>query len=174
MALQKALLYRDQKESAQVANALLEFARALAEVEDLAEIQQRIVERTASVLNVREATLWLQDLKTGDVCGQAAWGLEGERRERAFTTRHPAEIAERFVDAPVPFMLFPEDHRDLPGFRESDERLWFALAPFRFDGGHIGFLVAGAPPDDPAWGELALKMLAGLADQAKLAIAGAR
>jgi diguanylate cyclase (GGDEF)-like protein len=174
MALQRALLYRDQQESAQVANALLEFARALAEVDDLDAIQERIVQRTARVLNVPEASLWLQDLSTGEVRVEAVWGLEGERRERAFAARYRADAAERFVDAPAPFILFPEDLRDQSSFHMAGEELWFAVAPFRFDGGRMGFLVAGAPPDDAAFNELALKMLAGLAHQAKLAIASAR
>jgi diguanylate cyclase (GGDEF)-like protein len=175
MALQRALLYRDQKENAQVASALLEFAQALVEVEDLAEIEQRIAERTARVLNLPESTLWLQDLETGEVRAEAVWGLDGEERARAFATRYTAQTAERFVDAPTPFLLFPEDYRDLPDFHDRGEKSWwFAVAPFRFDGGRMGFLIAGGPPEDPGFNELALKMLAGLADQAKLAIAGAR
>jgi GAF domain-containing protein len=174
MALQRALLYRDQKESAQVAGALLEFARALAEVEGLAGIEERIVDRAARVLNMPEATLWLQDLRTGDVQLEACSGLDGEMRARAFATRYTAETAERFVDEPAPFLLFPEDYRDLPGYHQHEENLWFAVAPFRFDGGRMGFLSAAAPAGDPGFNELALKMLAGLADQAKLAIARAR
>jgi GAF domain-containing protein len=175
MALQRALLFRDQKENAQVAGALLEFAQALAEVDDLGEIQQRIVERTARVLNFPESTLWLQDLETGEVRAEAVWGLDREQRARALATRYSAQTAERFVDAPTPFLLFPEDYRDLPDFHDPGEKSWwFAVAPFRFDGGRMGFLIAGAPPEDPGFNELALKMLAGLAHQAKLAIAGAR
>jgi len=49
----------------------------------------------------------------------------------------------------------------------------FGVAPFRFDGGRMGFLIAGAPSVEQ-FDDRTLKTLAGLADQAKLAIAGAR
>ena len=49
----------------------------------------------------------------------------------------------------------------------------FGVAPFRFDGGRMGFLIAGAPSAE-LFDDRKLKILAGLADQSKLAIAGAR
>ena len=43
------------------------------------------------------------------------------------------------------------------------------MAPFTLDGSRMGFLVAGAREGE-TFGELQLKMLAGLADQATLAL----
>ena len=171
MAMEKDLLYRDQREGAHVANALLEFAHVLAGADSVDDIYHRIVECTARTLDVPEVGLWLQDLDTGEVCIEAMWGFSDGHRERALATRYPADIATRFVDAPEPFVYLPEEHPDVPSARDADD-FRFAIAPFRFDGGRMGFLVAGAPRDVPI-AALTMKMLAGLADQAKLAIAGA-
>jgi diguanylate cyclase (GGDEF)-like protein len=173
-ALQKAILYRDQQESGHVAGAMLQFARALADAEGLDEIYERIVEHAASALEVPEGFLWLQDPATGEVCAEAVYGLEGSVRERALSLRYSREIAESFVDLPGPFVYLPEEHPDVPVVHDPGDDFRFGIAPFRFDGGRIGFLVAGAPSTVLAFDDLQLKMLAGLADQAKLAIASAR
>ena len=66
------------------------------------------------------------------------------------------------MDAPAPFLLFPEDYRGLPSYHDPDDDLWFAVAPFRFDGRPHGISRPGAPAGDPGFNQLALKMLAGL------------
>src|SRR5258708_18729388 len=55
MALQKSALYREQQESAQIASALLEFARALVEADG--DVHERIVEGAATILDVPETPL---------------------------------------------------------------------------------------------------------------------
>jgi len=172
MALQKALLYRDQQESAQVASALLEFARGLADADHRREIHQRIVDRAAHLLEVPEVSLWLQDPATGMIRAEAVWGLDGHLRERAFSTKYTPEVASRFVDAPAPFVFVPQEHPDVPKVHDDEDGFHFAVAPYRFDGERMGFLIAGAPMTT-RFDALKLKLLAGLADQAKLAIASA-
>lgn len=56
--------------------------------------------------------------------------------------------------------------------RDAGDAFRYGVAPFRFDG-RLGFVVAGAPESIP-FDQRKLQMLAGLADQAKLAIASAR
>jgi GAF domain-containing protein len=170
IALEKATLYHDQQESAHVANALLEFGRALAEGEELEEIYERIAERAAGMLGLERTSLWLQDPETGELAAVAVWGRAGEAREKILAQRYPAAIGERFADAPAPFVLTPEEYHDIPNGPAFGQGRHYAVAPFRFDGGRMGFLLAAADQFDG----LQLKLLAGLADQAKLAIAGAR
>jgi GAF domain-containing protein len=172
MALQKALLYRDQQESAQVASGLLEFARGLSDADRQHEIYERIVERAAHLLEVPEVSLWLQELDSGVISAVAVWGLDDELRERAFATTYTAEVASRFVDEPAPFVFVPREHPDVPKVHDDEDGFHFAVAPYRFDGERMGFLIAGAP-QTTRFDALKLKMLAGLADQAKLAIASA-
>ncbi len=172
MALQKAVLFREQHDNAQLANALLEFGRVVGGTDDLEEIYQRIVGQTALMLDLPEATLWLQDLETGDTCVEAMFGLSDAHRERALQTRYPVETARRYVDRSEPFVFVPSDHPGVSNIHDSDDGFVFGVAPFRFDGGRMGFLIAGAPGAD-RFDDRKLKILAGLADQSKLAIAGA-
>jgi diguanylate cyclase (GGDEF)-like protein len=173
MALQKAMLYREQQENAHVANALLEFGRVVGGTDDLAEIYERIVRQTALMLDLPEASLWLQDLKTGDTCVEAMYGFRDEHRERARATRYPVEVSTRYVDAAEPILFVPDEHPGVSTIHDPDDGFVFGVAPFRFDGGRMGFLIAGAPSVE-RFDDRTMKTLAGLADQAKLAIAGAR
>jgi diguanylate cyclase (GGDEF)-like protein len=173
MAIQKALLYREQREIAQVANALLEFGRTVSRTDEVEDIYGRIVEQTATILAVPEASLWLQDLETGDTIVEAMWGFSNEMQEKAFGTRYGVETAASYVDATAPFVFVPAEHPGVETIHDPQDGFVFGIAPFRFDGGRMGFLIAGAP-GERGFDELTLKMLAGLADQSKLAIAGAR
>jgi diguanylate cyclase (GGDEF)-like protein len=170
MALQKSALYREQQESAYVANALLSFSRALVRADGPPRLYERIVELTASTLGVPEASLWLQNPPGGDVVAAAVFGMSEENRERALSIRYPPEVASRFADAPEPFVYVPEQHPDVPSSRAGTDDFLYAIAPFRFDCGRMGFLIAGTPASGGGFDELKLKVLAGLGDQAKLAI----
>ena len=66
-------------------------------------------------------------------------------------------------------MYVPSEHPDVPSPRKNPDETMFAIAPFRFDGDRMGFLIAGTYPTSQ-FDELKLNLLAGLADQAKLAI----
>jgi GAF domain-containing protein len=170
MALQKTALYSEQQESAQIANALLAFARALVTAEDRDEVYGRIVEQTAEILAVDEATLWLQERGSGEIAAAAVHGMDEELRERIGTYRYSPEVGALFVDEPTPFVFRHADHPDVPSPRADDDEHVFAVAPFRFDGNRMGFLIAaGLGPENP-FDDLKLKLLAGLADQTKLAI----
>jgi GAF domain len=170
MALQKSALYREQRESAQVANALLDFARALAEEADPERVRERVVERTAAILGVSEASLWLQEARGGDIRAAAICGVPPEVRRRALEFRYDAGTSARFVDGSEPFVYVPAEHPDVPSFRDdAGSGLVFAIAPFRFGGDRMGFLIAGAP-EEASFDELTLRLLAGLADQAKLTL----
>jgi diguanylate cyclase (GGDEF)-like protein len=173
MAIQKALLYGEQQENAYVANALLDFGRSVGRADRVAEVYDRIVEQTAQILKVPEATLWLQHPASGDTVVEATWGLSAEHREKTLSMRYDAATASRYVDATAPFVFVPAEHPGVETIHDPADGFVFGIAPFRFDGGRMGFLIVGAPSPDEL-GDLKLTMLAGLADQAKLAIAGAR
>jgi diguanylate cyclase (GGDEF)-like protein len=168
-ALQKTALFDEQQEAANVASALLDFARALVSPDRATPVHDRIVERTAETLGVQEASLWLQDLQSGEIGAVAVFGVDGREREQMLAFRYSPEISARFIDVPGPFVYLPADHPDVPAPAENRDHLIFAIAPFRFEGGRMGFLIAGASPET-AFDERQLKLLAGLADQTKLAI----
>jgi diguanylate cyclase (GGDEF)-like protein len=172
MALQKALLYREQHDNEQIANALLEFGRVVGGTDELGEIYHRVVEQTAKILDLPEASLWLQDPESGDTCVEAMFGPSEKHRGKALATRYPPETASRFVDAAEPFVFVPDEYPDVETVRNPADGFVFGVAPFRFDAGRMGFLIVSAPSQD-RFDKRTLKTLAGLADQAKLAIAGA-
>ena len=63
--------------------------------------------------------------------------------------------------------------REIPGAAEVARGADFAVAAFTLSDGRMGFLAGGAR-DGQTFDELKLKLLAGLADQAKLAVSGVR
>jgi len=168
-ALQKTALFREQQEAAHVAGALLDFARALVSPDGASSVHDRIVERAAQTLGVPEASLWLQDPQSGEIRAVALYGVESPAREQMLAFRYSPEISARFVDLPGPFVFLHADHPDVPAPADDRDGLVFAIAPFRFDGDRMGFLIVGAETEAEL-DDRRLNLLAGLADQAKLAI----
>ncbi len=173
VALQKARLYREQKESAEIANALLEFSRELAAAEGLVEVLGRIVELSAKTLGSPRTSVWLQHPETGEVRAEAVWGYSEPERERILARRYEAVETHAFVGATEPFLIGPEDYEALRDEPDRAEDVVFAVAPLGLDGGRLGAIVASVPDGGDELGERKMRLLAGLAHQAKLAIASA-
>jgi diguanylate cyclase (GGDEF)-like protein len=172
MALQKARLARHREQSLHVADALLVFARSLARC-DADDLEERIVALAAEMLEAREVSLWLQAAPGSEMTAVAAWDDDEEHRARVLAATFQDAVARPFSERPEPFVLYPEQYLEIPGASDLSRGGCVAVAPFALDQGRMGFLVA-APPAEETYGELQLKMLAGLADQAKLAVSGSR
>ena len=172
MALEKARLAGHREQSLHVANALLMFARSLARAEK-GDVEECIVRLAAEMLEAREVSLWLQAAPGAEVAAVAAWDDDEEHRALVLATTFAAESAQPLSERPEPFLLHPAEYARIPGATELSRGGSVAVAPFALDKGRMGFLVA-APPLGETYGELQLKMLAGLADQAKLAVSGSR
>jgi diguanylate cyclase (GGDEF)-like protein len=167
MALQKALLDQHREQSLHVANALLVYARALARADD-GELEERIVALAAEMLDAREVSLWLQASPGAELAAVAAWD-DAERRALVLASTITAEVARGFSKRAEPFILEQESYAEIRGATALNGDGDVAVAPFALDQGRVGLLVAGAPKGE-TFGELQLKMLAGLADQATLAL----
>jgi diguanylate cyclase (GGDEF)-like protein len=171
VAMQKALLYKDQKESAEIANALLEVSRDLASAENIGEILQRVVELSARILGSPRTTVWLQEPETGDLVAEAQYGYEGPDAKAISAFRFPADKARPILKMREPFVLNEEE---IPTLIESARPVGqgpLAVAPLRLEGGHLGCIVAAAPAlGEYQFSERKMKLLAGIANQAKLAI----
>ena len=85
------------------------------------------------------------------------------------TSTIAAEVAQAFSKRSEPFILDPKSDAEIPRATALTGDGDVAVAPFALDQGRMGLLVAGAPKGE-TFGELQLKMLAGLADQATLAL----
>ena len=174
IALERARLYGDEKESAETARSLLEFSRALASAEGLREVSERIVELSARIVGSLRTSVWLQEDDSPELSATAVWGYPDETRKRLLSRRFGAALANRLLEHVEPFLLEPVQLRALTGNVQVGDHATFALAPMRLDGGRLGCIVAAIPPSDEADAvERKLRLLAGLAHQAKLALANA-
>ena len=170
VALQKARLYGRHREAAEIANALLDASRELATAETPEEVLRRSVEVTARVLATERASLWIQEeAEPRDLVGRAAVGYPAAI-DPAAGRRYPAAMAHEWLERADPFVLEPADVATFDGVPAgSIDR--YVVAPLRLEGGRVGALVATV--GDRFILDRQLRLLAGLAHQAKLAIESA-
>jgi HD-GYP domain-containing protein (c-di-GMP phosphodiesterase class II) len=172
LAMQKALLYRDQKESAEIASSLLEFSGQLAAAQDLDEVLTRTVELSSRLLGSPRASVWLQEPETGDLVPEALWGYSGIYRERVANARYPQEVVEQFMRE-GPYVLPPGSMEDVEDVSEEAKGVTWAIAPIRTEG-RLGCLAVAAPAlGDYEFSERKMRLLEGIAHQAELAITNA-
>ncbi|MEA2447557.1 MAG: hypothetical protein QOK47_1194, partial [Actinomycetota bacterium] len=173
--MQRAQLYRAQKDSAEIANSLLEFSRELADAEGLGEVLERLVELSARILGCPKTTMWLQDPATGDLVLEAFWGHgQGQGlRPDILGSRVGGEAASSLLDSDQPFVLLEDQYREIPGSSEFGSGLALAVAPLKLES-RSGCLMASAPAlGDYEFSERKMRLLGGIVDQAKLAISEA-
>lgn len=171
VAMQKALLYRDQKESAEIANALLDVSRDFAAADNIGEILQKAVELSARILGSPRTTVWLQDPEDGDLLAEAQYGYEGADASALTDMRFPADLARPILRMHEPFVLTPEQISTIIDPRSSLARGPVAVAPLRLEGARLGCIVVAAPAlGDYQFSERKMRLLAGIANQAQLAI----
>jgi diguanylate cyclase (GGDEF)-like protein len=164
VAVENASLYESARREADSATSLLEFGRELATLVDLEAIAGRVTELSAEILDSRHTSFYM--------------ATDGSLRLRA-EHGHPADMAAALAARPLPldaldvdrepYISEPADYEPLIGTAPvSGGR--YAVAPFDV-AGRAGCLVALVERDD--FGERELRLLGGLAQQAKLAIANA-
>ncbi|HEX5450018.1 MAG TPA: GAF domain-containing protein [Gaiellaceae bacterium] len=166
VALQKATLYWKQQEAAEIANALLDASRQLATAENPADVLQRSVEVTARALATNNVSLWIEDEDAPhELVARAALGREDSLFE---FSRFPRWLAHEWLERDEPFILQPETLKRIEGF--PPEKIGrFAIAPLHLDNNRVGALTA-LVEDERDFDDRQLRLLAGLAHQAKLAI----
>jgi diguanylate cyclase (GGDEF)-like protein len=167
VALENALLYETQRREAQSAHALLGFSRELASAEGLDRVLERVVEGSARLVGAPHASLWLQDVATGDLVGAASFGYEDRD---VLGRRYAADVVAQFADRTEPYFLTAEQYSAFATAPDGSNGT-YAVAPFSVDG-RWGVIAVGAP-EGGGFGGRELDLLGGLAHQAKLAIANA-
>ncbi|HZQ82000.1 MAG TPA: diguanylate cyclase [Gaiellaceae bacterium] len=170
VALQKARLYAKQLEAAEIANALLEAGRELATAESPEEVLGRSVEVTARVLGTERAALWIEEeAKPHDLVARASCGYARET-DPAGRRRFSHGLAHAWLEREKPFVLEPDEIAGLEGV-DPVQVARFVVAPLKLEGGRVGALTATI--GDREMDDRELRLLAGLAHQAKLAIESA-
>ncbi|HWQ23747.1 MAG TPA: diguanylate cyclase [Gaiellaceae bacterium] len=165
VALENARLYEAQRREAESAKALLGFARELARAEGVREVAERVASGTARILGSPATSVWLQDLATGDL---ALLGLHrAGRTAPPPTASWPISLLRPWLGRAEPFFVEPDEYAAFASPPEGTSGR-FAIAPIAVEGRWGG--LAAAVAEGAAWGERELELLAGLAQQAKLAL----
>jgi diguanylate cyclase (GGDEF)-like protein len=167
VALENARLYESQRREAEGAKALLGFAHDLADAEGIAEVATRVVRGSALILGSHSTSLWLQDAGGGDLRMLACNPPRAEGEPLPVVS---ASRLEPWLGRTEPYLVEPADYASIaqppPG---SDGR--FAIAPFHVD--RRWGVIAAAIPQPGSYGQRELDLLAGLAQQTKLALQSA-
>jgi diguanylate cyclase (GGDEF)-like protein len=173
VALENARLYQSQRREAEHLKELLEFSRELASAKGLPEVLDRIVELSAAILGAPKTSVWLQDAETDELAPAAVWGFEGAERDGLLALSLGPDDIRAIAERNGPFVV---DHSSAPaidGTPAFGDGTAFAVAPVKLDEGRLCCIVAAIPPEADDFGEAKIELLAGLAHQAKLAIANA-
>jgi HD-GYP domain-containing protein (c-di-GMP phosphodiesterase class II) len=171
--MQRAQLYRTQKESAEIANSILEFSRELSAAEGLDQVLDQLVELSARILGSPKTAMWLQEPGTGDMVLKAFWGERRSEDSALSGARIGEEASRELLAAEQPFVLSQSDYDRLPGAAEFGGGSTVAVAPMKLES-RSGCLMALAPAlGNYEFSDRKMRLLAGIVDQAKLAISEA-
>ena len=171
VALENARLFEEARREAESATALLAFSRELATGEGLDDILERVVALTATLLESPRTSVWLQRAPGASFEIASVWGYADHEREALAGAAVDAERVAHLT-ASGPFLLDAGAYARLESL-PIDPAARLALAPLALEGGRHGCIAALVPADRADFGERELRLLGGLADQAKLAIANA-
>ncbi len=136
------------------------------------EVVDRIVELSATTLGAPRASVWFQETPGGEISVRATHGYAELDRERLSRMRFDHDSAEPLLSVKEPFVVTEEQREAIKGAKDVGVGKQFAIAPLTLDGGRLG-CIAVAPPDDGEFTERQLRLLAGVAHQAKLALTNA-
>jgi diguanylate cyclase (GGDEF)-like protein len=177
VALENARLYEQQrleaeaaKEAAEIANALLEASRELATAETPEDVLGRSVEVTTRVLGAERAALWIEEeVEPHNLVARASFGYTSEF-DPTGRRRYPRGLAHEWLERTEPFVLEPSDLAKIEGF-SGDGAARLVVAPLKLENSRVGALTATI--GERVLEDRQMRLLAGLAHQAKLAIESA-
>ena len=167
VAVENASLYESARREAESATALLEFGRELAMSSSLEDVLEHVVAVTAALLDAPRTSFWMED-SDGWLVPRMLHGHTAEERASVEPRRFPPSQARRLSSGGEPFVLGANEWERIEN--EPLDPGSYAIAPLIVDG-RIGCIAAAL--SDGNFGERELRLLGGLAHQAKLAIANA-
>ncbi|MDQ3661200.1 MAG: diguanylate cyclase [Actinomycetota bacterium] len=175
LAIQRIGASKAQHESTEVATSLLNFARALDTAGGMEVIQPRIVEMIGRFLGGQAVALWGQDPHSGSFKAHAVRSLDGDWREGSPELELPEKEGLRFSVFRYPRAL--EDESEIAPLRAAmrlEPEAGVCVASLELSMGRPGFVsVGGGKRKDPDFCKKSIRLLAGMVEQAKLAIKSA-
>jgi HD-GYP domain-containing protein (c-di-GMP phosphodiesterase class II) len=179
VALENASLYEQQRreaerasESAQIAASLLAFSRELSAAEGVDEVAKLIVDAAARLIDSSETTLWMQERELGDLVCLAVQGATEEHGRHLRTVRYPDSLARPYLTRPEPYVLSAAEAAAFRHDPAPHDDTSFVVAPLVVEG-RLGCLAAALGDPAVELAERTRRLIAGLAHQAKLALANA-
>jgi diguanylate cyclase (GGDEF)-like protein len=179
VALENARLYEAErneaaraKESLEIANSLLEFSRELATTDGLDEVLGLLVDLTSRTLGAERTSVWLQQAETGDLVATAVCGHDEEAEQRLLGVRFSSQVARKLLSTDDPFVLDASQVAEIDGAPDIGD-MSLAFAPLHLDSARVGCIAAVAPAGHFEPSGRRMRLLAGIAHQAKLAIQNA-
>ncbi len=128
----------------------------------------RIAEITARSIGSPRVSVWMEDTAGGDLAPQAFWGYDPEARASTAALRYPRALTSAFLSVGEPFSIGSETLSGIDGVPADGPN--YAVAPLHFDGDRLGCIVA---VDPHGFSRRTMRLLAGIAQQARLAIQNA-
>jgi diguanylate cyclase (GGDEF)-like protein len=180
VALENARLYEAERreaerarESAEIASALLELTRVLADADSVDDVVRRLAASSALVLGAPRASIWLQDTLEEPLRLAAQDGYEGDEL-RVLASQAIAPTRLRALVEPERPVVLAGSEAEVLGAALAAPGGISALASLRLDAGRVGLVTASwQPPAGAELEERTIRLLAGIADQATLAIGNA-
>src|SRR4051812_31111313 len=158
------------KEAAEIANALLEASRELATAETPEDVLGRSVEVATRVLGTERAALWIQEeAEPHDLVARASFGYPRDD-DPSGRRRYPSSVAHDWLEGSEPFVIEACDIAQIQG-ADAGEATRIVVAPLKLEHNRVGALTATI--GERTLADRQLRLLAGLAHQAKLAIESA-
>ena len=171
VSLMNAQLYEAQRREAESAKLLLELSREISSTPELSAVMSGVADGAARILSSVKASVWLPT-DDGTLECRALRLVEGTTTKAHVGLCLARELSERFANFAEPFLLLREQAvRVVPEELLDAESEAYAVAPVLTDTGWGAISVAVA--DAASFGQRELDLLAGIASQAKLAIANA-
>ena len=172
VALVNAQLFETQRREAESAKALLELSRELSSGTELEVVVDRIAGGAARILGVQRTSVWLPAADGAGLVCRSAWSDGDATGNARRGDRLAAATTELFSFRTEPFVVGRADYEhviatDFPGVLSNA----YAVAPIILDTGW-GALTLALDSEDGI-DERQLELLAGIAGQAKMAIANA-
>ncbi|HEY7693227.1 MAG TPA: GAF domain-containing protein [Gaiellaceae bacterium] len=174
VALENARLYASARREAENATAWLEFSDALSEARSVEAVGDETVETIARVMEVGQASIWIEDAERGNFRCLASLGYEQDPRAAAVPDlRTSRENAARLIGGnKTPFTIDADEFRAVLGADAGDAAISSAaIAPLDAGFGIRGWITVRAPEDDLAcFTDERLRLLEGLAYRASVAL----
>jgi HD-GYP domain-containing protein (c-di-GMP phosphodiesterase class II) len=145
----------------------------LSAAEGVGEVAELIVDAASRLLESSQTTLWLQDREGGDLLCLAEHGSTDEVRGTLRDVRYADSVVRPYLTRSEAYVLSREEAAAFRHEPAAADGTSFMVAPLAIDG-RLGCLAAALGEPHVQLAERTRRLIAGLAHQAKLALANAQ